>query len=199
MSYPSAPPPSEGVNPYGNQPGEGDRADNPATPSQQPDVPQPPSSAQPWQTPAVPAYGTPPPSAYDAPPAPPTPSGYGSPSQQYGQPTYGGPSTSYSPYLAAGHVPGAPGYSGWYASSRDNGKGTGALIMGILSIVLCFGSLLGIGLGIGAVIMGSQGRRAVAGGTADNGGVATTGYVLGIIGIVLGVITSLGYLTNAVQ
>ena len=34
----------------------------------------------------------------------------------------------------------------------------------------------GIGLGIGAVIMGSQGRRAVAGGTADNGGVATAGY-----------------------
>jgi len=199
MSYPSAPPPSGGVNPYGNQHGQGEQSEVPAVPSSQPDVPQPPvppSGGQPWQTPAMPAYGTPPPSTYDVPPPPPTPPGYGSPSQQYGQPTYGGPAGSYSPYLATGQVPGAPG---WYASSRDNGKGTGALIMGILSIVFCAGSLLGIGLGIGAVIMGSQGRRAVAGGTADNGGVATTGYVLGIIGIVLSVIASLGYLTNAVQ
>ena len=128
----------------------------------------------------------------------PTPPGYGSPTS-YGPPTVRRPRRQYSPYPAAGQVPGCPGYAGWYASSRDNGKGTGALIMGILSIVLVRRLAAGLGLGIGAVIMGSQGRRAVAGGTADNGGIATTGYVLGIIGIVLGVIASLGYITNAVQ
>ena len=182
MSYPSAPPPSGGVNPYGSQP------EQPG-PAPQPDPPA-------WQTPSgtAPAYGTPPsgyeaqqPSSYDAPQPPP----------QHGSPTgYGAPTASYSPYVS---TPGAPGYAGWYASSRDNGKGTGALVMGILSIVLCFGSLLGLGLGIGAIVMGSQGRRAADAGTADNRGVAMTGFVLGIVGVVLSAFASLGYLVNLTQ
>lgn len=184
MSYPPAPPPSGGVNPYGDAPEP--EASGPAVPPVPP--PSEPSS-QPWQTPrTVPAYGT-----------PPQDQGYGPPSGQpgYGGPSYGDPSR-YSPYTAAGGYPGAPGYGGWIASSRDNGKGTGALVMGILSIVLCFGSLLAIGLGVGAILMGVQGRRAALAGTADNNGVATAGIVLGSIGVALGLVASLGYLSSLV-
>lgn len=180
MSYSSSPPPSGGVNPYGSEP----------------EQPGQPADGAPWQTPAsgaTPAYGTPPSSGYAVPPPPPPVA----PVYQSPETSYGTPPSSYSPYVST--PPGAPGYAGWYTSSRDNGKGTGALIMGILSIVLCFGSLLGIGLGIGAVVMGSQGRRAAAAGTANNGGVATAGFVLGIVGLVLSAFASLGYLANLTQ
>jgi hypothetical protein len=65
--------------------------------------------------------------------------------------------------------------------------------------VLCFGSLLGIGLGIGAILMGIQGRRAADAGTASNRGVATAGVVLGSIGVGLSVLSSLSYLTQLAQ
>lgn len=190
MSYGSAPPPSGGVNPYGEVP-EGETPSPYGTP---PPPPPPPASAQPWQTPTdapTTGYGT---------PSPPPPSGpsYGTPEPSQ---HFGGPAGRYSPYTAAGRypgAPGAPGYGGWITSSRDNGKGTGALVMGIFSIVLCFGSLLGVGLGIGAIIMGTQGRKAVAAGTADNGGVATTGVVLGSIGVGLSALASLSYLVNVI-
>lgn len=193
MSYNSAPPPSGGVNPYGEVP-----EDAAATaPYGTPPPPPPPPGAQSWQTPtdaAQPGYGTPP-------PAPPGNPSYGTPPPGQG---FGGPAArppNYSPYTAAsrytGGPPGAPGYGGWIASSRDNGKGTGALVMGILSIVLCFGSVLGIGLGIGAIVMGVQGRKAAQGGTADNSGVATAGLILGSIGVGLSLLSSLSYLANA--
>ena len=185
MSYGSAPPPSGGTNPYGSVPED----DQPSTPYGTP-PPPPPVFPQPWQTPGEQA----PPAPSDAYGTPPSASPPGPPPGQ----TFGGPAARYSPYTAAGRYPGpgAPGYGGWIANSRDNGKGTGALVMGILSIVLCFGSLIGIGLGVGAIIMGVQGRQAAQGGTADNGGVATAGLVLGIIGLVLSALMSIGYLAN---
>lgn len=184
MSYNSAPPPSGGVNPYGEVPEDG------STPYGTP--PPPPPSTPSWQTPSdapTSGYGTPPPAPSGAP-------SYGTPppGQSFGGPVARPP--HYSPYTSASRYPGAPGYGGWIASSRDNGKGTGALVMGILSIVLCFGSLLGIGLGIGAIIMGVQGRRAAQAGTADNSGVATTGLVLGSIGVGLSVLSSFSYLAT---
>jgi len=191
MSYGSAPPPSGGVNPYGEHPEDG-ASSNPSygTPPPPPPVP----GAQPWQTPSdAPAYGTPPTDASAGP-------SYGTPPPGQG---YGGPAVGYSPYTAAGRypggAPGAPGYGGWITSSLDNGKGTGALVMGILSIVLCFGSLLGIGLGIGAILMGIQGRKAADAGTASNRGVATAGVVLGSIGLGLSVLSSLSYLLQLVR
>jgi hypothetical protein len=48
-------------------------------------------------------------------------------------------------------------------------------------------------------VLGSQGRRAADGGTADNRGVATAGLVLGIIGVGLSVLSSLGYLSRLAQ
>lgn len=191
MSYSSSPPPSGGVNPYGNEP-------------EQPD-PARPAGAPSWQTSSgasSPSYGTPPPSGYQAPPppaAPNPPPQYGS-ATGYGPPTgYGGPAAQYSPYTSAADAPGAPGYGGWYTSNRDNGKGTGALIMGIVGVVLCAVPLVGLGLGIGAIVMGSQGRRAAAGGTADNNGAAMAGFVLGIVAVVLGVVATISALASFTQ
>lgn len=178
MSYPPAPPPSGGVNPYGDEP-----EPQPDVTPPVPPVPLPPSAGgQPWQTPgSMPAYGTPPPQDQPA---------YGAPQTSYGPPS--GPPSRYSPYT----TPGAPGYGGWGVSSRDNSKGTGALVLGILSVVLCFGSLLSLGLGIGAILMGVQGRKAAMAGTADNSGVATAGIVLGSVGGLLSLFASLGYLSS---
>jgi hypothetical protein len=177
MSYGPPPPPSGGTNPYGEVP-DGGSASNPSVPS----YGTPPTGPQPWQSPQ------------DVPPPPPPPGpSYGTPPQQYG-----GPAQSYSPYTAQSRYPGAPGgYGGWVNSTRDNGKATGSLIMGILSIVLCFGSLLGTGLGIGAILMGNAGRRAADAGTADNRGVATAGLICGCVGVGLSLLISFGYLSNA--
>lgn len=182
MSYGPPPPPSGGVNPYGDVP-EGEGSANPSMPSY--GTPPPPPAA-----PTGPAYGTPP---------PPTGPSYGGPSAS--GPTYGSPAGSYSPHSAASRytAPGSPGYGGWIASTRDNGKGTGALIMGIVSVVLCFTTIISVGLGVGAVLMGVQGRKAADAGTADNRGTATAGMVLGIVGIVLGGIGALGMLAQLGQ
>lgn len=197
MSYPSTPPPSGGVNPYGDVPDP--ISDAPAPPDQGATTPGGfPTSGY---TPPVP----PPPPGYSQ-------AGYGQPGygqQSYGQqgppPGYaapGGPpqgAPGYSPYLTSGGFGGPVGGYGSWASSRDNGKATGALVMGIVSVVLCATSLISLGLGIGAIVMAVNARRAVASGTADNPGVATAGLVLGIIGCVLGAIASLGYLANLAQ
>lgn len=169
------------MNPYG----EGVQPE-PELPAQPPVPPPPPPGPQQpaWGTPAVHDAGT------YGPPAPPP----GSPGQ-----TYGPPQGGYSPYVSQNGYggPAVPGgYGGWMASSRDNVKGTGSLIMGILSIVLCFSSLFGVGLGVGAIVMGVQGRKAADGGTADNRGVSTGGLILGIVGGVLSLLASLGYLTS---
>ncbi|WP_156250750.1 DUF4190 domain-containing protein [Pseudactinotalea terrae] len=181
MSYGPPPPPSGGTNPYGEVP-EGGSSSTPSVPSYG-TPPSGPAGSQLWQTP----QDAPPP-----PPPPPSGPSYGTPPAQQ----YGGPAQNYSPYLAQSRYPGAPGYGGWINSTRDNGKATGALVMGILSIVLCFGSLLGIGLGVGAILMGNAGRRAADAGTADNRGVATAGLVLGCIGVGMSLLASLGYLSQ---
>ncbi|GAB2976681.1 DUF4190 domain-containing protein [Actinotalea caeni] len=194
MSYPPAPPPSSGVNPYGDEP----EPEQPAVPP----VPPAPAAGQPWQTPS---YGTPPQDrpAYGTPPAPTGPAAspvYGPPGSSYGGPAgpagTAGPPAGYGPYASTGGYPGAPGYAGWGYSSRDNGKGTGALVMGILSIVFCVGSLLSLALGVGAILMGVQGRKAADAGTADNRGVATAGIVLGAVGAALSSLSTLGYLSS---
>jgi hypothetical protein len=189
MSYPSAPPPSDGVNPYGEPPDQ---------PSYQPPVP-PPAGGD-WSSPQQ-GYGQ---VGYG--PQGMAQQGYGQdgygpqgPAQPgYGQDAYGnqgytpppGP-VAYSPYTDPGAYTG--GYGGWMAGSQENGKGTGALVMGIIGLVLCAVPLLSQGLAVGAIVMGIQGRRAAASGTANNRGVATAGLVLGIIAGALGLISLLSY------
>lgn len=73
----------------------------------------------------------------------------------------------------------------------ENGKGTGALVCAILSIVLCCVPIISVVLAIAAIVLGVQGRRAAAGGTANNSGVATSGVVIGSVGVVVGALGSL--------
>src|SRR5690625_3217175 len=141
MSYPPATPP-EGYNPYEEDP-------FPETEA----VPPPP----------------PPPSVTLLPPPPPTsPSGF---------PFGGAEQASPAPNLPAppsGAVPGsAPGYGYVYSPSQvaeKNGTASAALILEILSIVLCVTLLLAVPLGIIAIVLGVQGRRLARDGPATHGG-----------------------------
>ncbi|MGR4884163.1 hypothetical protein ACIPUC_32785 [Streptomyces sp. LARHCF249] len=123
---------------------------------------------------APPAYGY---------PAQPDPGGYGYPAGPSAVPGYGFPGdTGYPGY------PGYPGTASYppYAGPRSNGFGVTALVLGILSVVGCITSVLGIGIGIGAVVFGALGKGKATRGEADNGGMALAGIILGAIGIVLG-------------
>jgi TM2 domain-containing membrane protein YozV len=61
--------------------------------------------------------------------------------------------------------------------------GTAALVMGILQFV-CLGPIASIL----AIVFGAIGRKKAKQGLATNGGVATAGFWLGIVGIILSVI-----------
>ncbi len=71
---------------------------------------------------------------------------------------------------------------------NNNGKGMAiaALVLGIVAAAICwFGwsSILGLVLGIVAIVLAVKARNALKG--ADGAGLATAGLVLGIIGVVL--------------
>ena len=161
----------------------------------EPDGSYPPSGEQYPQTPGQPQYpsapgayppapGQYPPPAPDpyqppaaAPQYPPAP-GYGTPP---GQPQYGAQQQPYG-YPPAQGVP-SP-YSVPGASLPDNKFGLWAMILGIASIVCC-----GVFTAVPALILGLQARKKVEAGTANNGGMATAGIILGAIGIVLSVLS----------
>ena len=142
--------------------------------------PQYPSAPDPYQSPAAPppypsAPGQyPPPAA--APQYPPAP-GYGTPP---GQPQYGAPQQPYG-YPPAQGVP-AP-YAVPGAAMPDNKFGLWSMILGIASLVCC-----GIFTAVPALILGLQARKKVEAGTANNGGMATAGIIMGAIGIVFSII-----------
>jgi hypothetical protein len=69
-----------------------------------------------------------------------------------------------------------------------NGLGVAALIVGVCALIGSFSIAGGIVLGIVAVILGFVGRGRVRRGEATNGGVATAGIVLGVLGIIAGLI-----------
>lgn len=95
------------------------------------------------------------------PPPPPPPPAYGAPAV----PTYGAAQPAYA------------------VAAPQNGPGTTALVLGILSLVCC-----GIFTGIVAIIMGRKGMALADQGLATNRGVAQAGFVLGIVGSVLSVL-----------
>jgi hypothetical protein len=90
-----------------------------------------------------------------------------SPYETPAQPVYG------SPY-DAGHAPSAP----------RNGMGTSALVLGIIGLVLFWTVVLGIILGVLALIFGIIGRRRASRREATNGGVALAGAILGGVALV---------------
>ena len=131
-------------------------------PPQQPVPPATPTPAQPAQ-PAQPA------SPYAQPTAPvPGPAPYGQP-QQPGQ-AYGQAYGQQPPY----YQPVAP---------QSNGKAVAALVCGILAILFSATILLGIVLGIVAIVLAVQAVKAMG-----KDSKATGGKVCGIVGIVLSVL-----------
>lgn len=81
----------------------------------------------------------------------------------------------------------------------ENGKGTGSLVCSILSIVLCCLPIVGVTLGVVAIVLGVQGRRAADLGAANNRGVATAGLIVGSIGAAAGVLASFFSILGLVQ
>jgi hypothetical protein len=69
--------------------------------------------------------------------------------------------------------------------TRSNSKATWALILGIVGMVLC-----GVFAGIPAIVLGHQARKEIASGrgTQEGRGMATAGFVLGIISTVASVL-----------
>lgn len=109
-------------------------------------------------------------------PQPVPPAAYGQPTQPYGQPTqpYGQPQVPGSQPTAPYYQPAAP---------QSSGKALGALICGILAILFSWLPLLGVILGIVAIVLAVQAVK-----QAGKDGKATGGKVCGIIGIVLSVL-----------
>ncbi|RLU96629.1 hypothetical protein CTZ27_16540 [Streptomyces griseocarneus] len=166
----------------------------------------PPGQALPPQGGGTPAGGLVPP-VPQAPTGPGTPSAYaaGFPGQQmpygglpggpapYGQGVFPG---GQAPYGQGGFVPGSYGYpagaypNGWpphapNGPSAGNGLGVAALVLGIVGTVLSPTVLLGVVLGILAVVFGGIGRSKVRNGEADNGGQALAGLILGGVALVV--------------
>lgn len=82
--------------------------------------------------------------------------------------------------------PPPPPYSGYSASpvAPRNGLGTASLVIAIIALVTCASVVLGVILGIVAVVIGFAARGRVKSGEANNGGVAIAGIVLGCVAIV---------------
>lgn len=107
--------------------------------------------------------------------------GYGAPG--YGPPGYGAPTYGSVP-PAAGQPPMAP-YQ--FVPPPTHGRGLASMILGIVSLVLCFG--YGIGL-FGSPVAWWLGAKALkeidaAPGRYSGRGFAQTGQILGIVGTVL--------------
>lgn len=178
-------------------PGSGPSLDKGAGPAQPRDPLGPPPASDappPWPPPpglhdqatvtSMPGAGFDPPGAA-VPPPPIAPGGPGVPDG------YGHPGASGSAGVPGGY--GYPGYGqgyGWpgMQAPPQNGLGTASMVLGILACALfCLYGVVSLVLGVLAVVFGVKGRRKAESGLADNHGQAQAGFVMGIVGIVLGV------------
>ncbi|CAL9543367.1 hypothetical protein SUDANB58_04296 [Streptomyces sp. enrichment culture] len=164
-------PPAKGAGPAGAAPGQ-----------------QPPSVHDQATTASVPAPGY-------GPPGPIPPVGPPAPGEAA---AYGGGAFAVPPPPVAPTGPGVPGGYGYPAPPQgygwpgapmppQNGMGTAAMVLGILSCCLfCLYGVVSVVLGILAVVFGVKGRRRAERGEAANHGQAVAGLITGAIGIVLG-------------
>ncbi len=108
--------------------------------------------------------------SYQQPPAPPPPPGGG-----YGQQPYGVPRQPTTPPLAIV-----------------------SLVLGILGVFPCCGVLV---FGIGAAVTGYLAKKEIAGsqGLKKGAGLAQAGFILGIVGIALGVLVWILNLSGAID
>ncbi|WP_328564783.1 DUF4190 domain-containing protein [Streptomyces coelicoflavus] len=152
-----------------------------AAPGQPQEPPRPPASdaPPPWQPPpgvhdqatvtSMPGAGYATPDSA-VPPPPVAPDGAGVP-VGYGYPGYG------------------QGY-GWpgMPMAPQNGLGTASMVLGILACALfCMYGVVSLVLGVLAIVFGVKGRRKAEAGLANNHGQAQAGFVMGIVGVVLGI------------
>ncbi len=75
-------------------------------------------------------------------------------------------------------------------ASQSSGVGVGAMVCGIIGLILCWVPIVGLILSIVAVVLGSKGRKELP---PDKRGMATAGFVMGIIGLVIAVIVLIGW------
>ena len=133
----------------------------------------------------------------DTTPPPPPPGGQGPnpPSEGggYGAPPPGG----YGGYGAPPPPPGAPGGYGGYgaAPQGSNKKAVWSLVLGIIGILCC-----GFLTGIPAVILGKMAQKEIdATGGGQGRGMATAGFILGIIAIAFGILNIILFASGAVD
>ncbi|MCG5462210.1 hypothetical protein AB0K35_05700 [Micromonospora sp. NPDC053740] len=167
-------PGNPGQDPYGQQP------------NQDPTAPQPPAAPYGQQPTSGQPYGQQPQDPYAAPQAP-----YGqqpTSGQPYGQqPPHQDPyAQQQPPYGASPTYPNA-GYP--QAQGQNNTLGLVALILGIASIPLACCAILGIPVGIGALVTGYLGKQKADQGQASNAGQAKAGLICGAVGVALGIIS----------
>ncbi len=152
-----------------DEPGGTPRPYDPEAPHGGSDQPAPAYGQDPYGQPAGPAYG---PDPYGQPPAGPA----------YGQPQYPYHGYPQQPYAQQGPYGSAPG-----GGRPRNGFGTAALVLGILAILVFLFPPLGFLLAFVGIVLGFIGRRRVKRGEATNGGVALTGLLLSILGLLVSI------------
>jgi hypothetical protein len=113
-------------------------------------------------------------------PPPPPPSGGG-----YGQPPSGG---GYGPPPGGGYNYG-PGYGA--VPSGTNTKAVWSLVLGILGLVCC-----GFVAGIPAIILGRMAQGEVDRTGQQGRGLATAGFILGIVACVFGVLSTILFVSG---
>lgn len=112
---------------------------------------------------------------------------------------FGAPPSAVPPPPVAPGGPGAPGGYGYPGYGQgygwpgmpmppQNGMGTASMVLGILACALfCLYGVVSVVLGILAIVFGIKGRRKAESGVANNHGQAQAGFVMGIIGVILGI------------
>ncbi|WP_344535569.1 DUF4190 domain-containing protein [Streptomyces albiaxialis] len=97
-----------------------------------------------------------------------------------------------------GTVPPSSGYGsgygyGWQGPPLPTGMSTAAMVLGIISLVLavsCWGAPLGVITSVVALCLGVGARRRVRRGELGGRGQASSGFVMGIVGLCLSVTVS---------
>ena len=154
-------------------------------------VPPPPPGSEPVPQPAEPGAASAQPTApFGQPPAPGQPGAAAPQSPFAAQPAAPGQQPVAQP-AAPGQQPGSQPQPGYYppTAPQTSGKAVGSLVCGILAILFSGTVLLGIVLGIVAIVLAV---KAVS--EAGKDGKATGGKVCGIVGIVFSVITLVLYM-----
>jgi thiol:disulfide interchange protein len=80
-------------------------------------------------------------------------------------------------------------------TGQTSGVAVGALVCGILGLVLCWVPVVGLILAIVATVLGGKGRKTLPEGKK---GMALAGFIIGIIGLIIGIIYLIWWIVVAV-